>query len=100
MLKRLTTVLLFGGLLGLVPAAAQAAPAQPAEVAQAGSEPSAGYDLFHHDRDDDHYRCMYRCGHRDRYRHDGYRHHRQRYCWYRDRYGWYQARCRRHNHHH
>ena len=30
MLKRLTTVLLFGGLLGLVPAAAQAAPAQPA----------------------------------------------------------------------
>jgi hypothetical protein len=98
MLKRLSTVLLFGGLLGLVPAAAEAAPAPPTEVTQAGSEPSAGYDLFHHDRDDDHYRCMYRCGHRDRYHRDHrYSYHRQRYCWYRDRYGWYQARCRRHH---
>jgi hypothetical protein len=98
MLKRLSTVLLFGGILGLVPAAAQAAPAPPAQAMQPGSQPAAGYDLFHHDRDD-HYRCMYRCGHRrDRYDRDRhYRHSRHRYCWYRDRWGWYQARCRRHS---
>ena len=102
MLKRITTVLLFGGLLGLVPAAAQAAPAAPAEVTQAGSEPAAGYDLFHKDRDDDHYRCMYRCDDRDRYHKHKHRyHHKQRSCWYRDRWGWYQARCgRQHRHHH
>ena len=98
MLKRLTTVLLFGGLLGLVPGAAQAAPARPAEVTQPGSEGSAGYNLFHHD-DDSHYRCMYRCSNRERdHRYYRHRYHRQRYCWYHGRYGWYQARCRR-NHH-
>ncbi len=103
MFKRITTVLLFGGLLGLVPAAAQAAPPAPAEVTQGGSEPAAGDDLFSKDRDDDHYRCMYRCDGRDRYhkhKHHRYHHQKHRYCWYYNhRYGWYQARCGRHRHH-
>ena len=98
MFKRITTVLLFGGLLGLVPAAAQADPATPAAVAQAGSAPAAGYDLFHHDRDDDHYRCMYRCDGKRRYKKgDGHKDHRS-YCWqYSERHGWYKARCGRHS---
>jgi hypothetical protein len=80
MLKRLSTVVLSAGLLlGLAPAAASAAPA-----------PRAAYGIDHH-RDDDHYRCMYRCG--DRYERR-YQRYRPRYCWYRDRYGWYRARCR------
>ncbi len=103
MFKRITTVLLFGGLLGLVPAAAQAAPATPAapaEVTQVGSEAAAGYDLFHKDRDDDHYRCMYRCDdryhkHKHRYQHD-----KHRKCWYYGPHGWYRARCGRHDRHH
>ncbi len=98
MLKRIATVLLFGGLLGLVPTAAQAAPAAPAEVTPAASEPAAGYDLLHKDRDDDHYRCMYRCDerkHSKKYKHR-YHHHKQR-CWYYGPHGWYQARCGRHH---
>jgi hypothetical protein len=95
MFKRLTTVLLLGGLLGLVPnaaGAAEATSATPAQVAPSDVAPGAGYDLFHHDRDDDHYRCMYRC---DRHRggYDRHRYHKPRYCWYRDRWGWYRARC-------
>jgi hypothetical protein len=92
MFKRLSTVLLFGGLLGLVPAAAaEAAPVAPEQTVQTASVPVAGYDLFHKDRDDDHYRCMYHCDGRHRYDRD--RHHRHKYCWYRDRWGWYRARC-------
>ena len=100
MFKRITTVLLFGGLLGLVPAAAQADPVAPAAVAQAGSEPAAGYDLFHSDQD--HYRCMYRC---DRGKHHykkghGHKYHRS-YCWqYSKHHGWYKTRCGRHGGHH
>src|SRR5687767_3534528 len=102
MLKRITVVLLFGGLLGLVPATAQAAPAAPAEIAKPASEPVAGYDLFHKDRDDDHYRCMYRCDDRHRYHKHKHRYHQKhRYCWYYNhRYGWYRARCGRHHHNH
>ncbi|MGH9009891.1 MAG: hypothetical protein ACRDYF_08610 [Acidimicrobiia bacterium] len=102
MFKRLSTVPLFGGLLGLVPATAEAAPVAPAEVVQPDPVPVAGYDLFHKDRDDDHYRCMYRCDDRHRYdKHHRHKyHHRHRYCWYRDRWGWYQARCGRHHRHH
>ncbi len=97
MLTRLTTILLFGGLIGLVPAAAGAAPAPPAQAVQPASVPGAGHDLFFHDRGDDHYRCMYRCRERrERYERDRqYRHPRHRYCWYRDRWGWYQAPCSR-----
>ena len=72
-----------GALLGLVPTAAQAAPVAPTAVVAPDSAPTAGYDLFHHDRDDDHYRCMYRCDEHRRYDRDGRnRYHRQRYCWY------------------
>jgi hypothetical protein len=104
MFKRITTVLLFGGLIGLVPTAAQANPVAPAAVAQAGSEPAAGYDLFHSNHDEDHYRCMYRCDYgKRRYRHgDGHRYHRS-YCWHhRDHHGRYKTRCGRHydDHHH
>ena len=104
MFKRLSTVLMLGGLLGLVPtAAAQAAPAAPARAVQADQAGTTGYDLFHHGDDDDHYRCMYRCGERHRYNRDHRgRYHKQRYCWYHDRWGWYQARCRgydSHRHH-
>jgi hypothetical protein len=99
MFKRITTVLLFGGLLGLVPTAAQAAPAAPAEVTQAGSEPAAGYDLFHKDRDEDHYRCMYRCDERKHYKKHKHRYHHKQRCWYYGPNGWYQARCGRHRWH-
>lgn len=99
MFKRITTVLLFGGLLGLVPAAAaQADPATPVAVAQAGSAPAAGYDLFHSDHDEDHYRCMYRCDGKHKYKkgRHGYKYHRS-YCWeYSHRHGWYKTRCGRH----
>ena len=106
MFKRLATVLLLGGLLGLVPTAAHAAQVAPEQAIQPASAPAAGYDLFHQGHEgDDHYRCMYRCGdgHHgyDRDRHDGYQH-RPRYCWYRDRWGWYRARCHgydSHRHH-
>ena len=100
MFKRITTVLLFGGLLGLVPAAAQANPAAPAAVAQAGSEP-AGYDVFH--SDEDHYRCMYRCDGKRHYKKGhGHKHKYHRsYCWdYSHRKGWYKTRCGRHYDHH
>ena len=95
MFKRITTVLLFGGLIGLVPTAAQANPAHAVPVVQSDPAPVAGYDLFHHaSDDDDHYRCMYRCNRRwhgdHRHRYQGHR----RYCWYRDDWGWYKARCR------
>ena len=103
MLKRLSIVLLFGGLLGLVPTAAQATPVTPAEVVEPDASPAAGYDLMHKDRDDDHYRCMYRCGDRHRYKHDSHRHkhkyHHRNSCWYYGRYGWYRARCGRPSHH-
>ena len=104
MLKRLCTALLFGGLLGLVPAAAQAAPVTPAEVVQAEASRAAGYDLMHKDRDGDHYRCMYRCKDRHHYKHDKHRH-KHRYdrrnsCWYHGKGGWYRARCGRHSHRH
>jgi hypothetical protein len=89
MFRRLSAVVLLGGLIGLVPTSAGAAPARPAEVTQPGSEPG-GYGLFH---GDDHYRCMYRCGDRRRGRYE--RQSRRRYCWYHDRHGWYQARCHR-----
>lgn len=110
LLKRLCTVVLLGGLLGLVPTAAQAAPVTPPQVVQPDPVPAAGYDLFHKDRDDDHYRCMYRCDERRDGKHRGHKYHRHkydhrhRYCWYYDRWGWYQARCRggrdRHRHDH
>ena len=102
MFKRITTALLFGGLIGLVPTAAQAAPATPTPVVQADPAPAAGYDVLHKDRDDDHYRCMYNCDdHRRYHKHKHRYNHRQRSCWYRDRWGWYQAPCRRrHNHDH
>lgn len=98
MFKRITTVLLLGGLIGLVPAAAQADPAVPAAVAPAGSEPAAGYDLFHSDHDEDHYRCMYRCDHGKRHykKGHGHKYHRS-YCWhYSKHHGWYKTRCGRH----
>ena len=96
MFKRITTVLLFGGLLGLVPAAAQAVPAAPTAVTQASSEPATDYDLFRDDRDADHYRCMYRCDGKRRYKKgDGHKYGRS-YCWYySDRHGWYRTRCGR-----
>jgi hypothetical protein len=96
MLKRLTTVLLFGGLLGLVPAAARAEPATPASAVQASSESGAGYDVFHSGHDDDHYRCMYRCDRNKRHYKHGHRYHRS-YCWQYSKYhGWYKTRCGRH----
>lgn len=99
MFKRITTVLLFGGLLGLVPAAARADSAAPAAVVQADPEP-AGYDVFH--SDEDHYRCMYRCDHHKRHykKGDGRKYHRS-YCWhYSKHHGWYKTRCGRHGGHH
>ncbi len=103
MFKRITPVLLFGGLLGLVPAAAQAAPATPAAVTQPGAEPAAGYDLFHDRHDEDHYRCMYRCDSKRHYKKGhGHKHKYHRsYCWdYSHRKGWYKTRCGRHYDHH
>ena len=104
MLKRLSTVLLFGGLLGLVPATAQATPVTPAEVVQSVPSPAAGYDLMHKDRDNDHhYRCMYRCDdrhHKHKYKHK-HRYNKHRSCWYYNhKFGWYRARCGRHGHGH
>jgi hypothetical protein len=82
MLKRLSTVVLSAGLLlGLTPVGASALPVRGSTTSYAHH---GGYD-------DDHYRCMYRCGDRYEYR---YRRYRPRYCWYHDRYGWYRARCR------
>ena len=104
MLKRLSTALLFGGLLGLVPATAQAATVTPPEVVQPDPSPALGYDLLHKDRDDDHYRCMYRCKDRHHYKHDRHRHkhkyHHKRSCWYYGKGGWYRARCGRPRHDH
>jgi hypothetical protein len=92
MLKRLSTALLLGAFLGLVPATAEGAPAAPpADAMQPGSAPAPAYDLNHHEGDD-HYRCWYHCDDRYGYRYRRYR--SPRYCWYHDRYGWYQARCR------
>jgi hypothetical protein len=103
MLKRLSTVLLFGGLLGLVPVTAQAVPATAAEVAQPDASRAAGYDLMHKDRsDEDHYRCMYRCDHGKRHykKGHGHKYHRS-YCWhYSKHHGWYKTRCGRHSDHH
>ncbi|HYH48507.1 MAG TPA: hypothetical protein VEG38_03065 [Acidimicrobiia bacterium] len=100
MLKRLSTVLLLGGLVGLTPTAAGAAPTRPAGVPAAATPAAATHDLA--DRDKDHRRCMYRCDersgrdrYRDRDRRDYERSRHRRYCWYRDRWGWYQARCGR-----
>ena len=45
MLKRLSTALLLGGLLGLVPTAAGAAPTPPADATEYGSHPAQAYDL-------------------------------------------------------
>ena len=105
MFKRITTALLFGGLIGLVPTAAQAEPAVPVAVAQAASEPAAGYGVLHHNHDEDHYRCMYRCDPKRRYKHGyghrhGYSYHRS-YCWYysEHRHRWYKTRCGRHYEH-
>ena len=105
MLKRLCTVLLFGGLLGLTPGPAAAAPGGAAEPAP---RPAQSFDLSRH-RDDDHRRCMYRCDERDRrhrYRHRHRHHHddarHRRYCWYRGHERWYKAPCghpHRHGHH-
>ena len=98
MFKRITAVLLFGGLLGLVPAAARANPAAPAAVVEGGAEPAAGYDLFH--SDEDHYRCMYRCDHGKRHYKKGHKYHRS-YCWhYSKHHGWYKTGCGRHGGHH
>jgi hypothetical protein len=101
MFKRITTVLLFGGLLGLVPATAQADPAAPAAATRAGSEPAAGYGLFHSDHDEDHYRCMYRCdrGKRHYKKGHGHKYHRS-YCWHHSKgHGWKKTRCGRHHDH-
>ena len=102
MLKRLSTVLVFGGLLGLAPATAEAAPVKPLMIAPPDQAAASGYDLFHSDRDDDqHYRCMYRC--KERYEHGRhkhkYHHHRHRHCWHYGPGGWYRARCGRPSHH-
>ena len=79
MLKRLAVVILSAGLLlGVTPVAASA-------------HEGGGH------RDDDHYRCMYRCR-GDYYYRRGDRDRDPRYCWYQDRYGWYRARCYRHSH--
>lgn len=102
MLKRLSSVLLLGGLLGLAPMAAQAAPGTSVKVAPADPSSGAGYDLMHH------YRCMYRCDGGHRYKHGDHRHDKHRYkrgykdtCWYYGNGRWYRARCGRpHGHGH
>ena len=82
MLKRLSAALRFGGLLvSLIPTAAQAAPARPADTAGSGSQPTRAQGLFDH-RGNDHYQCMYRCEERSGYRpanHDRDRYDRDRY---------------------
>jgi hypothetical protein len=83
-LKRLSATLLAGPLfLGLIPTAANAAPARPAEGATSSEDDRTIQPSDH--RDDDHYRCYYRCGDRDR--HDRYRYERDRYRYDRCRYG-------------
>jgi hypothetical protein len=123
MLKRLSAALLFGGLLAsLIPTAAQAAPARPADTAGSGSQPTRAQSFFD-DRGNDHRQCMYRCedrGYRttnhdrdrydrdrdDRRRYDRRRYDRCRYgrcsdrayhdgsCWYHDGDRWRRCRSR------
>jgi len=88
-LKRLSAALLAAPLLlGLIPTAADATPAPPADGARSSAQDNQTIEPFDH-RDDDHYRCMYNCDRRydrDRYRRDD----RCRYGSDRSRYG----RCR------
>lgn len=96
MLKRLSATLLAAPLLlGLIPTAADAAPARPADGARSSAQDNRTIQPLDH-RDDDHYRCMYNCDGRDRYDRDRYdrdryrRYDRCRYESDRSRYG----RCR------
>ena len=97
-MKRLSTVLLFGGLPGPGPRHRAGRPGNcRRRLCSLTRHAPAGYDLMPKDHgDEDHYRCMYRCDHGKRHykKGHGHKYHRS-YCWHYSKHrGWYKARCR------